>query len=216
LADWGATWSFDPDSELTRNAHLPLWWILFPELVSSVSVGPSPDDRLGREITLDECLATRRGNAHEREGFVCAFVGNPEPTRMRALEALRALGHVDIFGSSVGRPVAAKSEIAGDYRFVLCFENDIWPGYVTEKPFDAWACGAIPIWSGLDPEGYLNPEALVNMADLRTPERLVERVAAIQSSPARMERMSSEPILLRRPDLGRVVQSIRDVLEIPS
>ena len=213
LADWDATWSFDADSDSTRNVYFPLWWFLFPELIGHEPVGPSPDDRLGRAVTIDECLAPRKGSAHEREGFVCAFVGNPEPTRMRALEALRDLGQVDIFGSSVGRPVTAKSEIAGRYRFVLCFENDIWPGYVTEKPFDAWACGAIPLWSGLDPEGYLNPDALVNMADLRTPERLVAQVGAIQSSSGLMERMSSEPILLRRPSLGRVVQSIREVLE---
>ena len=42
--------------------------------------------------------------------------------------------------------------VARNYRYFLCFENDLYPGYVTEKPIEAWASGSVPLWRGIDPD----------------------------------------------------------------
>lgn len=41
-----------------------------------------------------------------------------------------------------------KMEILSHFRFALCFENCVYPGYVTEKILDAFFAGAVPIYMG--------------------------------------------------------------------
>jgi hypothetical protein len=45
-------------------------------------------------------------------------------------------------------PVFDKVSTLSNYRFALCFENTAFPGYVTEKIFDCFAAGCIPIYLG--------------------------------------------------------------------
>lgn len=66
-----------------------------------------------------------------------------------------------------------KRETLNGYRFCICFENSKIPGYVTEKIFDCFAAGCIPIYWGapnikkyipencfIDYELFLSDEAL--------------------------------------------------------
>ncbi len=45
-------------------------------------------------------------------------------------------------------PVFDKVSTLSNYRFALCFENTAFPGYVTEKIFDCFVAGCIPIYLG--------------------------------------------------------------------
>lgn len=47
--------------------------------------------------------------------------------------------------------VARKRDVMGGYRFALCYENikDV-PGYITEKLFDAFFSGTVPVYRGAD------------------------------------------------------------------
>jgi hypothetical protein len=44
--------------------------------------------------------------------------------------------------------VNSKKEVYVNYKFVLCVENSIHDGYITEKIFDAMTCGCVPIYLG--------------------------------------------------------------------
>jgi len=46
------------------------------------------------------------------------------------------------------RPVDNKLQTLSNFKFTLCFENCVFPGYVTEKIFDAFLSGCIPIYLG--------------------------------------------------------------------
>lgn len=67
----------------------------------------------------------------------------------RRWEWLRRLG-APVFPSWRGR-VVRKRDVMGLYRFAICFENimDV-PGYITEKIFDAFFSGAIPVYRGAE------------------------------------------------------------------
>lgn len=75
-----------------------------------------------------------------------------------------------------------KYEYLKTFRFNICAENDNTPNYVTEKLFDAFICGCVPLYYGADnnPEpGIINREAVVfwnrdgdNSANLELVERL--------------------------------------------
>jgi hypothetical protein len=44
--------------------------------------------------------------------------------------------------------IRAKRTLLSHYRFAICFENTVFPGYLTEKLFDCLLAGCIPIYWG--------------------------------------------------------------------
>ncbi len=187
------TLSFDTDDHGGTNAYLPLPYLqlTWPSLTQAVGLGEAA--RLGARPSPDD-LATPRPAPAERPKFACAFFGNPEPTRMRFVEVLREVGEVDVFGAAVGRPVGPKLQVAAAYRYMICFENTVHPGYVTEKPIEAWWSGCVPIWNGIDSRSMLNPAALLNRQDHRSLADLAAAVADVDRTAGRWAAMQREPI----------------------
>jgi hypothetical protein len=65
----------------------------------------------------------------------------------------------------VGR-VTDKIGTLRKYKFNLCFENVRYPGYVTEKIFDAMVAGTIPVyWGAPDITEMVPADAFINAAD---------------------------------------------------
>lgn len=70
---------------------------------------------------------------------------------------------------------ASKSETVGQYTFALCFENMILKGWITEKIFDCFYAGTVPVYWG-DPEiektipasCYIDMRQFSGYAELRT------------------------------------------------
>ena len=59
---------------------------------------------------------------------------------------------------------ASKVETLGEYTFALCFENMILKGWITEKIFDCFFAGAIPIyWGAPDIQEYVPDECFIDM-----------------------------------------------------
>ncbi|WP_281650799.1 glycosyltransferase family 10 [Helicobacter bilis] len=66
-------------------------------------------------------------------------------------EALSKYKRVDSGGrwkNNIGGNVDDKIEWLKSYKFNLCFENSSYPGYLTEKLFDAFLAGCVPIYWG--------------------------------------------------------------------
>lgn len=202
---WDGYLSFDLDPLGGRNAYFPHWWE-YLGLLSSSSASYS-----GAQLTAEGLMTPRESN-ESRKGFACAFIGNPTAMRLHAIDALSQVGKVEVFGNSVGRPVASKVEVAKDYRFVLCFENGLYPGYVTEKVFEAWATGAVPLWWGSDPAGYVNSEAIINAAEFPSLAHFAEAVAEVDRDDAFWALKASRPVLLREPDLRPTIALLSRVL----
>lgn len=84
----------------------------------------------------------------------CGFVAsNHRSTKMRDsfFNFLSKYKKVDSGGrwkNNIGAPVENKTEWLQSYKFNLCFENSSYPGYLTEKLFDAFAAGCVPIYWG--------------------------------------------------------------------
>lgn len=63
-------------------------------------------------------------------------------------------------------PVESKYKTLSQYRFALCFENMVMPGYITEKIFDCLFVGTIPIYLGApDIEKYMPKNCFIDMRD---------------------------------------------------
>ena len=65
-------------------------------------------------------------------------------------------------------PVAEKLATLEQYRFSLCLENSVFEGYVSEKIFDCFFSGTIPIYLGApDIERLVPREAFIDLRDFR-------------------------------------------------
>jgi hypothetical protein len=198
------TLSFDLDDYGGSNVYAP-FWLDRVESDTGVSFRERP-------AALDALLKPRVV-ADTRQRFCAVVMSNPHPLRIRAIQALERLGPVDIYGWAFGRPIKDKTAILRDYRFCIAFENDLYPGYVTEKPVDAWMAGAVPLWWGSDPAGYLNPRCLVDLAALGSLAALGEHVRELERDQAAWAAKAAEPLLLKPFDHQHVVNSIMDVLD---
>lgn len=203
---WDLTLSSQVDEMEGRNVYFPVWF-------DTVGLLGPPTVRFTEGIVTPELFAQPRELVEiDRPGFVCAFIGRWTRERQVAVQMLNEIGTVEVFGSAVGRPVLSKNQIAASYRYVLCFENTLLPGYVTEKPFDAWQVGAIPLWSGLDPAGFVNPAAVVNAADFERLRDFVDFVRTLEGNPQRRAAMLTQPLLTQMPSLTSIIGKVRRAL----
>lgn len=59
-----------------------------------------------------------------------------------------------------------KDSVLERYRYVICYENTIFPGYITDKIFDCFFAGAIPIYLGApDIEQFVPRETFIDKRD---------------------------------------------------
>ena len=91
-----------------------------------------------------------------------------------------------------------------NFKFNLCFENDLYPGYVTEKVLEAWLSESIPLYWGDDADGVLNPDAVVNLRDFSNLETFVEYVENLQQSPDKMAKMIGQPLFSKNCDYSKL------------
>ena len=212
VGDYDLTISFDRDSFGGRNVFFPLIlmgldWFSNPEFANSketIRSGVLPDPK--------SVASQRTTDIDNRPKFMCAFIGNPEPIRMLAVEKFGQIGEVDVFGKQGKQTNKSKAEIAQEYKFMLCFENDMYPNYVTEKVLDAWGAGCVPVWRGEDESGLLNNEAILSYSDFGDLESMAERIRILHDSNSPLSHISSKPLLNFEPSLTLLIEKVGNVI----
>jgi hypothetical protein len=67
-----------------------------------------------------------------------------------------------------------------NYKFTICFENSIFPGYVTEKIFDAIFAGSVPIYYGApDIIEYIPAKAFIDFRNFKNYDELYSYISSI-------------------------------------
>lgn len=153
--------------------------------------GPSTPERL---------VAPRKRT--ERSRFCNFIYSNDVSIRAEFYFRLSRQRPVDSLGpvlNNSGRqlPGGALGKLAAlrDYRFTIAFENQIAPGYVTEKLLEPLSAGSIPIyWGAHEALDDFNPDAFVFAPDFPDLESLVEHVIALDADADRVAAMQSAPI----------------------
>ena len=214
--------SFDYDSYDGRNFRLPLWWwrLAWPGFAEYWDRRPPamPGHPHGHEQLIPiETLMQPRSDAQLAARKFCVLIAShPEGLRINLFHALRTLGPVAGFGRVFGNVLLqSKFEVLPSFRFCLCPENGVYPGYHTEKIVDAWYGGCIPLYSGdrllsLD----FNPAALVNYQDYLDTARFLAEVRRLDSDPVALAAMYAQPLLLRRPSLDPLLNFLREAVAI--
>jgi hypothetical protein len=170
--------SFDYSDD-ERNLRLPLY-VLYddhPQLIHR----HVPDDLL-----------------MHKSKFCCFVVSNPgNPVRNEFFQLLSQYKRVDSAGrflNNIGGPIEDKMAFMRDYKFVISFENESYPGYVTEKVYEPKLVDALPIYWG-DPlvSNEFNSESFINCHEFESMEQVVERVKELDRDDALYMRHAQAP-----------------------
>jgi hypothetical protein len=79
-------------------------------------------------------------------------------------------------------PVECEDKLATicNYRFNLCLENCEYPGYLTEKIFDAMLAGTVPVyWGAPDVTDFIPQECFIDLRSFSDWDELWERLATM-------------------------------------
>ena len=200
--------SFDLDSNGGKNLYFPLLFSYIDFLNNKASY-------VRNHVSFDELLSPRVsiGKSIQARKFACTFINNPDPVRLRFLRELSKYGEVEIFGRYANNYVEDKVAIGNNYKFVICFENDLYPGYVTEKPLEAWLSKSVPVYWGNDSGGLLNSAALINCSSYDSLAAAAELIASLQSQTEVIEELIKQPLLnpgTKKPDLVGFLKTLLD------
>lgn len=97
------------------------------------------------------------------------------------------------------RAVQTKLEFLPKYRFNLCFENSSYPGYATEKLYEAMMGNTIPIyWGSPTIEMDFNPDAFLNWHDYDNDEDFLEAIKRVNEDYYLYQDMYCQPLFGRK------------------
>lgn len=142
----------------------------------------------------------------DKEKFCSFVVRNPNcERRNQFFHKLSTYKQVDSGGplfNNIGRvldygdaAMKAKLDWLTNYKFNICFENSSYPGYVTEKLYEAYMGGTIPIyWGSATVEVDFNPRAFLNWYDYGSDEALMKAVIELDQDKDRYREMYMQPL----------------------
>lgn len=136
---------FDYDNPDSRYMRFPLWitWLLPPDA--------------GYKEVKEFCNRINNPSNSSYDGRkFCAFISSHDDIgRNELFDEINAIGHIDSCGRFRHNCDDLQTLYGDDklsflrhYRFNLCPENSNYPGYCTEKIFEAIAAGCIPLYWG--------------------------------------------------------------------
>lgn len=193
--EFDGTISFETTDATAKNLYFPYWMMRlnwgFPG--GAYEIMPRIEELMTARSFIPKQLDT------------CVFSSGIDPLRERIIDACQPLLNVDKFGSRYGNRVSSKKEVSQKYRFQICTENDIYPGYVTEKLTEAWSVGSIPIWVGMQSVPYFNEDAFLNFTGLEF-DSIREKLKSLDSD--QIADLQTKPILTKEPNLYPLINFI--------
>ncbi len=121
--------------------------------------------------------------ATEKKYFCNFLYSHKVPYREEFFRQLSKYKKVDAPGRSMnnmagidtlytGNMWQRKRQFLSDYKFTIAFENDIYPGYQTEKLYDAMQANSIPIYCGDSFVGDIfNTDSFINATEYLSPQK---------------------------------------------
>ena len=89
----------------------------------------------------------------------------------------------------------AKLDFLPKYKFNICFENASYPGYATEKLYEALIGRTVPIyWGSPTIDCDFNTKAFLNWHDYLDSDRLLDKVIELDNDPEYYTEMYLEPM----------------------
>lgn len=200
--------SFDFDTYNDRNFRLPHWFLY-------VNWWNDPNKDIAK-ISLNDLFSKIDSNEiWNRKNFCCIMIGNPVENRIQVAMKLNEYREVHGYGKVFGNYVSGnKIDVLKQYRFNICFENAIYPGYITEKLLEAKVAGCVPIYYGDDTFSTdFNKNCAINYKDFNNINDLYKEIKSLDENEEYFKQVVSEPLFKKFPDLDGLYEFLRKILE---
>jgi len=202
--------TFDFEDYGGRNFRLPLWFINI-DWFNKKNYG-NPRFVIPLRAMKDNLLM------HKPKEKFCTFVFNTDsPHRFEIVEKLGKYKKVDCYGKPFnnwfyGEDV--KLNTTSNYKFELCFENRIYPGYYTNRILHAKAAGCLPLyWADHSCEKDFNIKSFVNMYDYKNIDSFIEKIIELDNNDEAYRAITSEYLFKdREPSLDSLVNFFKKII----
>lgn len=190
--------SFDHAEYHGHNYRLPLYVIYdydnhFRDVPNTSTIDRKPEDLLAIQGTHTKgfcSFVVKNGGCEKRNEWFQLLNGYKPVASGGPL--FNNIGGVLPRGED---SVKAKLNFLNSYRFNLCFENASYPGYATEKLYEALCAKTIPIyWGSPTIEVDFNPKAFLNWHDYQDDAAFFEAIKEIDQNPDLYEEMYLAPM----------------------
>ncbi len=201
LDSFDLTLSTDKDHYFGKNIYFP--WMYY--ILNLQGTDYDTDLGGGTPYKAQDLINSRKLRLKYNSAIM--IINNFHPVRMEFAKQLAKIMPVDIFGQAVGRPVNSKYELVSNYKYMICFENDLYPGWITEKPIHAWMCDTVPLyWGWISNDDILNQNALINVSNFGNLEEAVDYIKFL--SDEEYAKIFKQPILKQLPNMKEIEKAI--------
>lgn len=207
--------SFDFDDYNKRNCRLPLWltyidffnkktfvnqkyllpvdYILFPKINNIF---------FNREKKYDCCILTK--HLKNRKDELLNHLSPKMPIH----------GYGSYFNNGIPDGEDVKMDLISNFKFHICFENSIYPGYYTEKLLHAKAAGNIPLYCA-DQRicDDFNPDSFLNLTNYTSIHDFITDIIDINSNTARYEEVKHTPLFKTEDVPFKILNTAREFIQ---
>lgn len=201
------SFTFDFDDYQGRNIRIPLWllqldWYDKKDYENPKYVIPLTD------------LEKNQFTSIPKTKFCALINNNLFDNRVECMKKLSTYKAVDGFGKHFGNwfyGEKRKMEILSSYRFSICFENTMSPGYYTEKLIHSKLSGNIPLyWADDRIAEDFNTEAFLNLSKFGSMDQLVQAAIQIDQNEEAYNHLSNQPLWKNPKDPFNKKEEIKD------
>jgi len=196
--------TFDADEHEGKNFRLPLWYLYIDWF--EVNSYDNPDWLIPESYLYNDNEFTEK----KKDKFCSIVYGKQIESRINAIQNISSnYKQVDVFGKTnpnyyLPDGEKYKLDLISNYKFSLCYENSITPGYHTEKLLHGKVAGNIPIYYGDKSIGEdFNPDCFINAVDM-SDEELIQKIIELDQSDNLYNKMAKEPIFTEKVSLDNI------------
>lgn len=192
--DFTCNYSLSFDFDESNNIRLPLWLVNIdffekvnyknPQYVIPINyITNFNTNPFYKKVKKEFCVIVNNHFANRRDEI---------------LQALNKYKPVHGFGNPFKNWFYGednKLDIISNYRFNICFENSIYPGYYTEKLLHAKTAGCIPLCnSDSNINKDFNKKCFINLNDFDSVESYVNYIIEVENTPSLYKLYINEPL----------------------
>ena len=203
--------SFDFDSYDNKNIRIPLWYSYIDWFNVKSYGNPS------YLIPVDYLYNENEFTLKEKNKFCCTIFSASHQDRFQMINKLNEYKLVHCYGkvfqNNIPDGEKIKMNIISNYKFSICFENSIYPGYYTEKLLHAKISGTIPIYKSHDTMSLdFNKNCCINTNNMNLDE-VLSIVSEIDNNDNLYKKLSQQPLFENKIDINIILNNIKNLID---
>lgn len=204
------SFTFDFDDYGGKNIRIPLWLMQIDWFNKKNYGNP--------QFVIPQSELRSNVFSKKPKTKFCSIVFNSLiPNRVEILEKLSKYKKIDCYGVPFGNHFYGedvKYRIISDYKFNICFENSLFPGYYTEKLIHAKTAGCLPLYSAdKNCEKDFNSESFLNLSNFKNMDAFIEKIIELDNDEKEYTNIASKYLFEgKEPSLETIKYELRKII----